>query len=350
MPRYFLDLPEEGTSRSWDPHSGPHPERADTRYFGGVFREMEKTLVDSDLDIHLTWDSERLPRYGNRVVAVVLRDEGGRIPRYSGRVRAVFKCYGSRPALGAGPLRNPSATGLLELAQYALRWVRWLPGGAAYARLAAGRRLRRRRPPARVQAIPLGTYNQLDLPMIAIDERPTDLFFAGSVDHRASPRRLVSPKTRSRREMLAAVRRLGRRHPGLCIDMRVTVGFAASAAASPEAYSRALMNARVCLAPRGTSVETFRLLEGLRAGCVVVAERLPRHSFYDGAPILTLDRWDHLERTLRPVLEDPAELRRRHQASRAWWHERCSEEAVGRLVAERLNSLERGTVMLRPPS
>ena len=148
MPRYFLDLPEEGTSRSWDPHSGPHPERADTRYFGGVFREMEKTLVDPDLDIHLTWDSERLPRYGNRVVAVVLRDEAGRIPRYSGRVRAVFKCYGSRPALGAGPLRNPSATGLLELAQYALRWVRWLPGGAAYARLAAGRRLRRRRPPA----------------------------------------------------------------------------------------------------------------------------------------------------------------------------------------------------------
>jgi hypothetical protein len=110
------------------------------------------------------------------------------------------------------------------------------------------------------------------------------------------------------------------------------------------------MNARVCLAPRGTSVETFRLLEGLRAGCVVVAERLPRHPFYDGAPILTLDRWDHLERTLWPVLEDPAELRRRHQASRAWWHERCSEEAVGRLVAERLNSLERGTVMLRPPS
>ena len=277
MPRYFLDLPEEGTSRSWDPHSGPHPERADTRYFGGVFREMEKTLVDPDLDIHLTWDSERLPRYGNRVVAVVLRDETGRIPRYSGRVRAVFKCYGSRPALGAGPLRNPSATGLLELAQYALRWVRWLPGGAAYARLAAGRRLRRRRPPPRVHAIPLGTYNQLDLPMIAIDERPTDLFFAGSVDHRASPRRLVSPKTRSRREMLAAVRRLGRLHPGLCLDMRVTVGFAASAAASPEAYSRGLMNARVCLAPRGTSVETFRLLEGLRAGCVVVAERLPRH-------------------------------------------------------------------------
>ena len=48
------------------------------------------------------------------------------------------------------------------------------------------------------------------------------------------------------------------------------------------------MDARVCLAPRGASVETFRVLEGLRAGCVVVGERLPGHWFYDGAPVIQL--------------------------------------------------------------
>lgn len=342
MARYFLDLPDEKTSRVWDPHAGPHPARADTRYFGGVFRAMEKALLDPDLDIHLTWSSERLPSYGGRVVAVVLRDETGQVPRYSGRVLAVFKCYGRRPELGAGPLRNPTATGVLELAQYGVRWLRWLPGGFARLRLVAGRRVRGKPAPAPVHTIPPGTYNQLELPMVAVDERETDLFFAGSVDHRPSLRRLVSPKTRSRREMLAAARRLGRHRPDLCLDLRVTSGFAASAAASPEVYSRALMNARVCLAPRGTSVETFRVFEALRAGCVVVAERLPKHSFYEGAPILTVDRWRDLERTLEPVLDDPRELRRRHEASRAWWTERCSEEAVGRFVADRLNSLARG--------
>ncbi len=339
MPRYFLDLPDSTAPLAWDPHTGPHPERADTRYFGGVFREMEKTLLDPDLDIHLTWDSERLPAYGDRVVAVVLRDETGRIPRYTGRVRAVFKCYGSRPALGGGPLRNPGPTGVLELAQYAVRWMRWLPGGAAHARLLAGRRLRGRPAPPRIEIIPIGTYNQLDLPMLGIDERPTDLFFAGSIDHRSSLRRLVSPKTRARKEMFAAVRRLGRRRPGLSVDMRVTGGFTASAACSPEVYSRALMDARVCLAPRGTSVETFRVFEGLRAGCIVVAERLPPHDFYAGAPILALDRWRDLEGRLGPVLDDPDEQRRLHTEARAWWSGHCSEGAIGRRMAERLNAL-----------
>ena len=63
---------------------------------------MEKTCATPTSTSHLTWDSRRLPAYGERVVAVVLGDEVGRIPRYADRVRAVFKSYGIRPVLGAG--------------------------------------------------------------------------------------------------------------------------------------------------------------------------------------------------------------------------------------------------------
>jgi hypothetical protein len=339
MPQYFLDLPENSAPQSWDPHSGPRPERADTRYFGAVFREMETRLHDQDIDVHLTWDADRLPAYGGRVVAVVLGDEVGRIPRYAGRVRAVFKCYGTRPTLGTGPLRDHSLTGLLSLAQFAVRWVRWLPGGAGHARLLLGRRLRGRPGPPAVAVIPLGTFNLLDLPLVPIEERPTDIFFAGSVEHRASLRdRLGSPKTRARREMVAAVERLGRRRPGLRTDLRLTPGFDASAAAPAADYSRALMNARICLAPRGTSMETFRVFEGLRFGSVVVGERLPDHWFYRGAPVIQLDRWNELEEALAPLLDDPAELRRRHASALAWWRDHCSEAAVGRFLAEHLNA------------
>ena len=339
MPRYFLDIPENSAPVPWDPHSGPRPERADTRYFGVVFREMERSLHDPEIDVHLTWDPDRLPGYGNRVVAVLLGDEVGRIPRYVGRVRAVFKCYGTRPTLGTGPLRARGLTGLVNGAQYAVRWMRWLPGGAAHARLLLSRKLRGRPAPPAVGVIPLGTFNLLDLPLVPIDERPTHLFFAGSVEHRASLRhRLGSPKTRARSEMLAAVERLGRRRPDLRIDVRLMPGFDASAAAPGVDYSQALMNARICLAPRGTSVETFRVFEGLRSGCVVVGERLPPHWFYRGGPVIQLDRWSRLEDELGPLLDDPAELRRRHVRALAWWRDHCSEAAVGRFLAEHLNA------------
>jgi hypothetical protein len=339
MPQYFLDLPEDSAPQSWDPHAGPRPERADTRYFAAVFREMESRLRDPDIDVHLTWDADRLPGYGNRVVAVVLGDEVGRIPRYVGRVRAVFKCYGTRPRLGGGSLRDHSLTGLVDIAQFGVRWMRWLPGGAAYARLLATRRLRRRPAPPAVPVIPLGTFNLLDLPIVPIEERPTDIFFAGSVEHQPSLRhRLGSPKTRARSQMLAAVERLGQRRPGVRVDVRVTPGFDASAAAAPADYSQALMNSRICLAPRGTSTETFRVFEGLRFGCVVISERLPPHWFYRGGPVIQLDRWGDLEDALGAMLDDPEELRRRHSRALAWWHEKCSEAAVGRYLAEHLNA------------
>ena len=132
---------------------------------------------------------------------------------------------------------------------------------------------------------------------------------------------------------------MSRRFPDLRVDIRVTRGFEASAAASPESYSRALMDSRVSLAPRGNSVETFRVLEGLRAGCVIVGERLPKHWFYDGAPVLQLDSWQDLEAALLPVLRDPVALESMHAGALAWWRDRCSEPAVGRFMAERLNAL-----------
>lgn len=301
---------------------------------------MESTIRDPGIDVYLTFDTERLPQYGETVVAVVLGDEVGRIPRYVDRVRAVFKCYGTRPSLGAGPLRHPGMTGAAELAQCAVRWLRWLPGAAGYSRLVLDKAIRGRHLPPAVSTVPLGTFNQLELPVIPPEDRTVDLFFAGSVEHHGSAsHRLLSAKVRSRREMVAALERLGDSHPQLAIDLRLTDGFKASEGSSPVNYSERLMAARICLAPRGTSVETYRLLEGLRYGCLVVCERLPRHWFYEGAPFRQLDRWDDLEAVVSPVLDDPVALRRAHSEALRWWRQCCSEPAVGRFMADRLNGL-----------
>lgn len=340
MPRYFLDLAENDAPIRWDPFAGPRPERKDTRYWGGVFRAMERTIRDRRIDVYLTFDPEKLPRYGETVVAVILGDEVGRIPRYVDRVRAVFKCYGTRPVLGTGPLRHPGMTGAAELAQYAVRWLRWLPGAAAHSRLVLGQALRGQSRAPAVSTVPLGTFNQLELPVIPPEDRTVDLFFAGSVEHHGSlSHRLLSAKVRSRREMVAALERLAGSHPHLRIDLRVTDGFKASEGSSSSNYSERLMAARICLAPRGTSVETYRLLEGLRYGCLVICERLPPHWFYERAPFRQLDRWEDLEAAVSPVLDDPVALHRAHSEALEWWRQCCSESAVGRFMADRLNGL-----------
>ena len=101
-----------------------------------------------------------------------------------------------------------------------------------------------------------------------------------------------------------------------------------------------MMDTRIALCPRGTSFETFRTFEALRAGCVVVAEALPRRWFYDGAPLVTIGDWRDLGGVLAELLSDREALERRHQASQAWWRDRCSEDALGAYLSDCLNTLD----------
>jgi hypothetical protein len=339
VPRYFVDLPELASPLRWDPRAGPLAQRSDTRYFGAALVAMEEHLIERDLVVYLTWNAHRLPSYGRRVVAILLGDEAGQIPRYVNRVGAVFKCYGNRPQVGA---LQPDLLGFTTLIQGAYRWLRWLPGAAVYAEGRLRERLRGARGAGAPFPIPVGTYNQLELPVRPIAERPIDVFFAGSVAHRGGRRAIAAPKELAREQMLDAVRRLQHQRPDVRVDIRTTARFTESTSASAVDYSNALMAAKVCLAPRGTSLETFRVLEGLRYGCLVVAESLPHSRFYDDAPLLRLARWDGLVARLSAILDDPPALQKWHRDSVDWWRERCSEASLGQFMARTLNALELG--------
>lgn len=294
---------------------------------------MEARLATSGLTVYLTWDLEALPSYGDDVVAVVLGDEESCRPSYADAVRVVFKCSGARPWIGSAVLRRRSYLSLLIFLEGARRWLWHLPGDLERLR----DRLRGRRPRPVVH-LPLGYYNQLDLPLSPFDGRGTAVFFAGSLERKErSPlslrRWLRVSKSVARQEMLDALQAFERRRPDVPVRRRLTPSFASSTRADAERYSRELMDARICLAPRGTNVETYRFFEGLRYGCVVVTERLPPTGFYAGSPAIVVDRWSDLPELLERLLDDPAELRRRHERSLAWWRDRCSETAVGTMMA-----------------
>lgn len=336
--RYLIDLGDGGGPRPWDPRDHTDVPRFDCVFFGRALLALERRLPPDGRTFVLTWDVERLPLAGPNIVAVVLGDEGARRPSYAGDVEAVFKCYGARPWISATGLYPPSALGTLILLEDLRRRARALPDDM--------RRLRSARTASgsgRVHPLPLGYYNQLDLALVPFAERPTAVFFAGSVDVPDEPRRalrkgLRPPRVVARRQMLTALDRFGREHPAERIDVRVTPGFGTVTRDGAQEYSQRLMDARVCLAPRGGSVETFRFFEALRYGCVVVSERLPPTWFYAGAPVVTLEDWRCLPDLLGELCADLAGLERRHVAALAWWRDRCSEEAVAAYMAERLNA------------
>jgi hypothetical protein len=299
--RFILD-PPDGGAREWDPHDPPGDLRDDARYWSDTFRELE-----GDGTVILTWSITELPVEGRDVVAVVLADEGSRRPAYAPRIGALFKCYGDRPRFSRAPT---SPLGLAIFLQEARRHAEALrdPRGG---------------PPA--HPIPLGLVGPLNVEPRPMAERDLDVAFMGSVE---GGRSFLNAKLTSRRQMLAAL------PPGAYA--RTTPGFGASIEAGADVYADELGRTKILLAPRGGSVETFRFCEGMLAGCVVVTEPLPPFDFYAGSPAVVIRDWRGLPRALDNLLADPEALARRGAASRRWWDEHLSPQAVGRYMRERL--------------
>jgi hypothetical protein len=308
--RFLLD-PPGGPVAEWDPHEPPADLRADAWYWSEAFRELPR---DDDSTVVLTWSIAELPVEGPDVVAVVLADEGSRRPAYAPRIGALFKCYGERPRFSRPSMSRLGLAIFLQELRRRAEALRDPPEG----------------PPA--HPVPLGLVRPLEVDVRPMAERDIDIAFMGSVEE--DHRRLPSAKSISRGAMLAAL------PPGT--HVRTTPSFGASLEAGAEAYADELGRTKVLLAPRGGSVETFRLCEGMLAGCVVVTEPLPPFWFYEGSPAVTVRDWRRLPDVVAALLGDPHDLQRRQEAALAWWENRLSPTAVGRYMARCLNSASVG--------
>lgn len=308
-------------------------------YFGKVFESMEQRLKVDGLTVYLTWDIHQLPSYGDNVVAVVLGDEFSRIPTYIHQVRVVFKTLSMQPIVGSNPLLKPSYLNLMSLLQFLRIWVVRLPSllNTWFRRLKNNKA-------ALIYDIPLGYYNQANLPIKPILERRYDLFFAGSLDIDTYPiwsrrRWLRNSKDIARSQMLSAVEKLQAKYPELKIGIGKTNDFGLEAKFTQDtrSYSEKLMDAKICLAPRGSLFETFRFFEGLRYGCIVITEALPHRWFYQGSPAIQLSTWSELEQKITKVMQSPELKKLKHEASLQWWQAKCSEVVVGHYMAEQIN-------------
>lgn len=307
----------------WDPRDPP--ERPDFAYLGGVAAAAEAALPNRALTLIVTTDHRVLPRYGRDVAVIQRAGPDGRPPEYATRVLAVFKTHSAQPVLAIRPRREPWALTATSLARYVQLLALGLPA-----------RLRSRG--ATLEPIPLGVMWSPEVAVRPVAERPVDVLFCGSVEtiERTGWRgRVGTPKTHARRAMVAAVNELS----GARVDIGLTPSFAASKHAGADAYWARLADAKICLVPRGDTLETYRLFEAARAGCVLVGERLPSNWFSDPLPMVDATGFGGLDATLAGLLADPAGLAERQRRTLEWWERVAAPEPVGRHVAATLEGL-----------
>lgn len=328
--------------KPWQPPQTDFSYPRECDFWGKALAAMDELVEDAGRTVILTWNLDSLPAYGPDVVAVVLGDEWFNYPVYTDLVGAVFKTYGVTPPWRAVSVGLPSLPAQMYTAELLRTIVRGFPQRARHY----SRRMRPGRPGVvrhnDVHTLPPGYYNQLALPIRPLSERTIDVMFAGSVygKQRGIRRFVHGPKEITRCWMLDGLDRLSRRRPDLTVHIRVNSGFPFMPPRSEaEEYSETLMNTRICLAPRGTNVETHRLFEALRAGCVVIANSLPRRWFYDGAPVIELRDWRTVDRLVEEMLDDESRLLELHEQALRWWQDVCQERLVGAFMADRLNAL-----------
>jgi hypothetical protein len=192
---------------------------------------------------------------------------------------------------------------------------------------------------AKTLPIPLGYARQQDLPVKPLALRQHLIWFAGSLHNAQAgrfaiyPRLANLPKLRARQRMVAALEKLQKDRPDWPISLQVNQTYQPGAAVDGNDYARRIMDTKICVVPRGTTLETHRFFEAMRAGCVVIAQDLPDFWFYRSAPVTRLQRWNELEATVERLMAEPGRLEELHRASRRWWDEVAGPRPMADMIA-----------------
>ncbi len=312
---------------------------AEFRYPYDALEHALPSLRAQNLRFYITKEAYALPAYGRDVVAVLLQEERCKAPVYGRHVRAVIRNLHSRPFLGWRPHLPLTKLEVVLTFEYARDWYTSLKSRRALARPPAAWGAPVRRDPVTIP-IPLGYHSQVELPQVPMADRALDLFFSGQVTEHipaGSYKHWTSTsKIEARRQVWAALRDLQAEG-----KWRMDLGDAAAGSreAAGSGYSEKMMQSRLCIAPRGSMADTFRAFEGLRAGCLVVANPLPRDRFfYPGAPVLLVDHWREVGGILKKYARDLAALEDFRARGLAWWNEHLRPEVMGAYLAQELNA------------
>ena len=313
---------DESSARPWNIYSdNSYGVGSNIDHIRFALQMLDRDDRINDMKFLMSWSIDKIPFEGEDVVVVCINEECGLVPRFSSSVKAVFKTGGGAHKRFHGVLGADA-----QLA--ALLFARGLRDSALSVS-------RGTHPwPANLFLIPLGCNLPSSSTLQPLETRSTTVFYAGQgrpglmkLGGRAALYR--SPKDYSRGKLSEAISHL---------EGDVDIFHSPHRMEGSE-YIHAIEDSKICICPRGNFIETWRLYEAARAGCVVITEPLPHLWYFEGFPGIELKTWRDLGSTIHRLLDDPGEMSRLARLTREWWMTRASEEATGRFIAQSVSSL-----------
>lgn len=201
----------------------------------------------------------------------------------------------------------------------------------------------------RIFHFPLGyVKDTIEQEVVEFSKRKVKVFFSGNLNTKRVPLYKALSDSSLPDILYGPLIRISKKIPNLLKRefpdkfpssyLRFTNGF--KKGLNPEEYSKIIYNSQIVLCPGGfLKNETYRHFEALRAGCVIISEKLPETYLYKDAPIIQVENWKEGIEMAEAILESPSLLQQYHQDTLKWWEKVCSEKATAkkvRMLLERL--------------
>lgn len=319
----------------------PYALECNTNYFADVMRNLSNALPNfTHYTFVFTRSVTELPRkFDNKpnIVVFIMGDEWARVPTYSANVHAIFKAPGQDMKLAFH--RNWWRFNVMALVQYTRQQAKRFPHH--YRNVSKN-----------IFAIPYGYYRLPERDRVTpINERKIDASFTGSIDHRKVLGGLIKTNKVLSRERMVQTVDCWKRDKQYNVDVKLSTFFP-KANDTPEFndYPTILMDTKICLSPRGTHLETYRLCEGMYYGCIVIAEEQPAHWFAEESPAFIIDDWATLPDLLDHLLADPERMQELQKASLQYWDDVLAPQAVSAHISSCLAPLAASADITDDPS
>jgi len=109
---------------------------------------------------------------------------------------------------------------------------------------------------------------------------------------------------------------------------------------TPFEYGEVLADSKIILCPKGfSSSECFRHYEAMRAGCIIISEKLPNNELYEKSPILQVAQWREGLKIAEDLINDPDRMQKLHEDALFWWRNNWSERATAGYIKSNLLDL-----------